>query len=139
MDSTLKAILVGLGLIAAGIAWLRLSQRKKARCTVPVAGTIVKVKRRYSKDSDGHGEYDYTPVYSYTVAGREYSAEADFSSNRKRAFKVGEVDELMVNPNKPLEFIAAGRSSGSALGIGLVAAGLLVIVAYVFLDVSGGS
>ena len=117
--------------ILGGFLSIAFGRKKKGRCTMPVHAEIVEVKRDYTSDSDGTGgSYDYTPVLGYVLGGRQYKQTADFSSSRRKAFKVGDVMEIRVNPNKPSEFLVPGKSSTFGFGMVLIFMGALIFVVY---------
>lgn len=117
--------------ILGGFLSIFFGRKKKGRCTMPVQAEIVDVKRDYTADSDGTGgSYDYTPVLGYVLGGREYKQKADFSSSRRKAFTVGELMEIRVNPNKPSEFVVPGKSNTAAFGMVLIIMGAFIFVVY---------
>ena len=62
---------------------------------IEVQGTVVRLE---SSRSDG--STTYSPVFSYTINGQEYEYESVNSSNPP-ANQVGDVETLLVDPNKP--------------------------------------
>ncbi|CAG1000704.1 hypothetical protein ANAEL_02937 [Anaerolineales bacterium] len=63
---------------------------------VEVQGTVV----RLESSSSSEGGTTYSPVFSYTVDGRQYEYESVNSSNPP-SNKVGDVETLLVDPNDP--------------------------------------
>lgn len=61
-----------------------------------VRGTVV----RLESSSSSEGGTTYSPVFSYTVDGRQYEYESVNSSNPP-GNKVGDVETLLVDPNNP--------------------------------------
>lgn len=62
---------------------------------IEVQGTVVRLE---SSSSDG--STTYSPVFSYTYEGQQYEYESVNSSNPP-ANEVGDVETLLVDPNKP--------------------------------------
>lgn len=76
-------------------------------CTESVTATVIDsiqsdpARNRHRSNIDKH-KYTYTPVYSYTYNGREYSVESS-NSTRPAKYDVGDKALIMVNPENPAE------------------------------------
>lgn len=63
---------------------------------IEVQGTVVRLESSHSADSGT----TYSPVFSYTVNGRQYEYES-VNSSSPPSNQVGDVETLLVNPNNP--------------------------------------
>ena len=63
---------------------------------IEVEGTVV----RLESHSSSEGGTTYSPVFSYTVDGKQYEYESVNSSNPP-SNEVGDVETLLYNPDKP--------------------------------------
>lgn len=63
---------------------------------IEVQGTVVRLESSHSADSGT----TYSPVFSYTIDGQQYEYESVNSSNPP-GNQVGDVETLLVDPNKP--------------------------------------
>ncbi len=63
---------------------------------VEVQGTVVRLEESHSSDSGT----TYSPVFRYTVEGREYEYES-VNSSSPPTHRVGEVTTLLYDPNNP--------------------------------------
>ena len=63
---------------------------------VEVQGTVVRLESSHSADSGT----TYSPVFSYTINGQQYEYESVSSSNPP-SNEVGDVETLLVDPDKP--------------------------------------
>lgn len=142
----LKAFLIvlGLGLIALGLWMLLRERKKKALCTEQTAAALLRYdERTESEMEDGNVTYTtyYTPVFSYRVGGRAYTAASGFGVNRRR-WKVGARVNIFYNPEDP-EMIRApgdfgnyfGFAMASILGLASLALGIAAAMGVLELNV----
>src|SRR6266542_14360 len=84
-------------IILLGVAiWYTYSSYMFYSKGVEVQGTVV----RLESSSSSEGGFTYSPVFSYTVDGQQYEYESGNSSNPP-SNQVGDVETLLVDPNKP--------------------------------------
>ena len=70
--------------------------------------------------------YKYCPVFEYTYNGEVYTSGGGISSTRETAFKVGDTEEIYIDPNDPALMYMAGERKVFVKGfIFLVMTGLV--------------
>ncbi len=82
-------------ILAALSIWYTYTSYMFSTTGIEVQGTVVRLE---SSTSDG--STTYSPVYSYIFEGQQYEYESVNSSNPP-ANEVGDVETLLVDPNKP--------------------------------------
>jgi Protein of unknown function (DUF3592) len=63
---------------------------------IEVEGTVVRLESSHSSE----GGTTYSPVFSYTIDGQQYEYES-VNSSSPPTNQVGDVETLLVDPNKP--------------------------------------
>lgn len=122
--------LVGL-LVACG------KKRKKRRCTMPVTGTVVDVKRTVDSDENSK-EIRYVPVYEFTVGNTQVRRQGNVAARRAKSYQIGQTKDLLCNPDKPEEFLEADSSAGGGGGVALMILAVLVAAAALLSDQIAG-
>lgn len=95
---------------------------KNKRCSIKVLAEIYDLKRKWNWNSD-YKAYEYKPVYKFELDGKEYIVQSevyclDFGWNED---KIGDKDEIMVNPSNPIEIKRKGENSiFTIIGYGLM-------------------
>ncbi len=126
--------LKGILLIAAGILCLvgaliiYLGIMKKKRCTEPGIATIVDIKRKEDTDKKGNTSFRYRPVLEFKVGTQTYKKAAGVSSDKRKAYKVGDRVNIKFNPLKPKEFMTGKQKTGAFKGVIVIAAAVLLAV-----------
>ena len=120
-------IVLGIILALVGVLLIAAVINSKGKCTMRVEATvsslIVKAmpRRGYTVDY-------YTPIFTYTVDGKEYSTKADLFTKDKKLFAVGQKATVLVNPADPA-MMRYGSTAGFLItGIVLALAGLFFLV-----------
>ena len=82
-----------------------LGYKKKKRCTEPAVAEIVDIKR--SEETDDK-------------CGKSLRKEAGVSSNKRKAYKIGDRVNIRFNPLKPKEFMTTKQKTGAFTGVVLM-------------------
>ena len=137
----IQLVLFGVGIIflIAGIIIYNTSTTKIKNCTEPVTATVAEVKeKRERRISDDDLEPDlkkyYYPVFEYTYKGSEYKVESN-EGERSSSYKVNDKIELLINPNKPEEFVVKGSKSYLIITIIFLFFGIVPIIAGVVVSI----
>jgi ribosomal protein L21E len=105
--------------------------RKKKRCTEPGVAKIVDIKRSEDTDDKGNKSYKYRPVLEFNVGTQTIRKAAGVSSNKSKAYRVGDMVNIKFNPLKPKEFMTKKQKTGAFTG-GVIM-GVAVVIAVVTL------
>lgn len=93
-------IFMTVGIIQAVVAaYLVFSHSRFERHAMAIKGTVVDYQSYVSTGSDGSTTM-YTPVFEYRLNGKAYT-HVDNSSSSFREFEVGEVVDILVDPENP--------------------------------------
>ena len=108
-------ILVGMGATLVRAVSAARTSRLIRRNGAPVSGEVIRLDTRFRTY---YGGYLVTPVVRYRIGGHQYEAPV---ANRSDPAEVGSGMELIVDPDRPYEPVAASRSTvGTALGVSIV-------------------
>lgn len=132
----LKGILLIIeGLVCfVGFMIIFMGIQKKKRCTEPGIARIVDIKRRESTDDKGNKSYKYRPVLEFNVGTQKIRKAAGVSSDKSKAYKIGDKVNIKFNPLKPKEFMTKKQKTGALtggvmMGIAVAAAVATLIIA----------
>lgn len=99
-------------------------RRKKEDCSIAAKGTIVKVIKKYVRNSDPRRKHIYYPVYEYMVNGEQITVKSEYGTYT--ACQVGTQVELYYNPHNPTE-IYVPADNADTVQISLFWGGLLFL------------
>jgi hypothetical protein len=97
-----------------------LGYKKKKRCTEPAVAEIVDIKRSEETDDKGGKSFSYRPVLEFKVGVETVRKEAGVSSNKRKAYKIGDRVNIRFNPLKPKEFMTTKQKTGAFTGVVLM-------------------
>ena len=125
----------GIGVMLVGLLFHNRHRALKRACTLQAAGTIVRLERKESTntetDSDGHETTSttvtYYPVFRYTVNDREFVKTASAGSGRS-PFTEGQAVAVMVDPANPDRSYLAEDKAGRRFGIYMMLFGAVVFL-----------
>ncbi len=109
-------LIIGLVVDLVGGIFLTIYAVKSSKCTLTVDGIVV--------DFDIDSSDAMAPIFFYEVDGETYLEPYNVYTSHSN-YKFGDVKELLVNPDKPTEFMVADSiwmqlTSGICLGVGTV-------------------
>lgn len=120
-------IVLGILLALVGVLLIVACGNNKAKCTMRVEATVSSISVKVLPRR-GYSVKYYTPIFSYTVDGANYSTKADLSTKDVKQFAVGQKATVLVNPADPA-MMRYGSTAGFLIaGIVLALVGLFVIV-----------
>lgn len=101
LPRTVGLIFMGIGIIMlASVVYLMYTDYHFTKKAASVTGEVLSYDSYYSSDSDGGGSTMYTPTFSYSYNGKEYTFTSSTSSSSPE-FKIGEAVEILVDPDDP--------------------------------------
>lgn len=103
--------------------------RKRKRCTELAVAKIVDIKRSSDTDDKGNKSYRYRPVLEFKVGTQTIRKAAGVSSDKSKAYRVGDMVNVDFNPLKPKEFMTKKQKTGAFKGVVLMCAGVVAFVA----------
>ena len=122
-------IVLGIILALVGVLLIAAYVNGRAKCTMRADATVSRIIVK-TLPRRGYSVNYYTPVFSYTVDGAEYSTRADLSTKNEKEFAVGQKATVLVNPADP-SMMRYGSTVGFLLaGVVLALAGLFIIVVF---------
>lgn len=123
-------IIAGFIVMIVGAVLISRAKRRANRCSASAVATITSIDKSQRTNDEGHNlkGYDYTPHFSYVVAGQTYNKRADYSTTDKNEFVVGGTINIQYNPLNPDEVMITGKSAKAAKTFGTLVLLLGVIV-----------
>lgn len=128
----MSVVFFGLLFAAIGVLMAVAHSQKKKRCIDPVMAVVIENKRRSKRGSNGHRTVSYAPVFQYYYNGMTMTETSSTSSNPPK-FRVGEEAELLINPNKPSEFIAVKDNTAAFISVLFALIGIVITIAGIFM------
>ena len=124
-------IIIGLAIMALGIAVLANKIRKDAVCTVEVMAELLQYEKQ-SAGSSGKGRnritsYYYFPVFRYIANGEEKIVQSSSGRNSKR-WQEGTQMQIRYNPEQPASLVIVGDMNYLISFIGLEILGIAGLV-----------
>ncbi len=126
MDAKYVMLIVAGVMFLIGLIVVIVDRSRKARCTMVTMGTVVSVLREVDTDENGHKKHSYRPVFEYFTGTQTVRREARFAVSSSRKYRVGDVQEIRFNPDKPEEYILSKGGSSLASGILLMIAAVAI-------------
>lgn len=129
---TIVLFIIGIILTLAGITKLIYT---KKYCTYRVYATCIDIDKNESYDSEyDHYTTMYSPIYEFYHNGDTFKVKNSFYFSRCNV-QIGEQVELLINPDKPKEFIYAnGRNYTHGIlilsGVIFIVTGILVFITF---------
>lgn len=121
------------GVILLGISgWLTVQSMELTATGIRAEGTVVRLQRKYSRDSEGRGRYMYHPIVQFgTEAGEDIEFRGSASSSSP-SYRRGERVSVLYHPRAPQD---ARIDSFGGLWAGPL---ITLIVGFVFTGIAGG-
>ncbi len=104
-------IVFGIVITFIGLLFIVSFAISRVTCKTRIEATVSKLATKTIK-LRGTTVVEYTPVFTYTVNGKEYTYKAEMSTIRKNRFSVGQKAFVFINETRPNE-----ARYGSNLGI----------------------
>ena len=120
-------LIFGIILIIIGFLLLLAFMFSRIKCRTETEAVVVKIieKKHFYK---GRTIKDCTPVFAYTVNGKEYTAKSDHSTSKPNKFTVGQKLTIFTDADHP-ESIRHGSNMGyCAAGIIFASLGIFITV-----------
>ena len=120
-------IVLGIVLTVIGLLLIIAFVSGRIRCNTETEAVVVRIieKKQYHR---GRTVSDCTPVFSYSVNGKEYTAKPEYSTSDTKKFSVGQKVMIFTDAGHP-ENIRYGSNAGFCIaGIVLAALGIFTIV-----------
>lgn len=120
----IRYLLIALFFFVIGGINLVSQLNKRKNCNVLCSGTIVEVQRRTRK-----GRRRFTPIYEFTAGGKHIRGDGDvLSTTRRKKYQVGDIVEILYNPENPDEFRVPGKNELLVLSILFLILGICTII-----------
>lgn len=113
--------------LGALLAWVKI--KVLISCRTPVNAEICRIKNESTKIR-GSTVHSYRPVYLYSFGGKEYKAEAPFSSVREKKYNIGDCMQILICEKNPDLYCFRGRLGMLFAGLIIFAIGMVFVVAY---------
>ncbi len=102
-------LIVGIILTLFGIGYPILKIKHRLSCSARITARVSKVQKSHETHHRGHSYRYYTPWFTFTVNGKEYTVKSDTETRLHQKYSVGKEFVIRYNPNNPEE-IAVGIS-----------------------------
>ena len=106
-EIALSMFLVGGAILLIPLCFVLIRKFKWRRCTVEVDAVVSSLNHvGYDAVTDPVHSDSYYPVFKYTYNNQEYNIQSNYPCNTsKLLLHEGDKVKIMINPNKPNEFI----------------------------------
>lgn len=119
-------IVVGIIISVIGLLFVVAFAISRARCKMRIEATVSRLATKSMK-LRGSTITDTTPIFTYTVNGKEYTYKAEMSTTNRKRFTVGQKEFIYIN-DKNSEEARFGNNFGFLLfGICCVLVGAVFI------------
>ena len=125
MDTVM--MVVGMVVVIIGLLLIIAFAISRARCKTRIEATVSSLAKK-SMYFRGRTVTDTTPVFTYTVNGREYTYKAEMSTTNRKRFAVGQKEFIYINENNPEEARFGSNMGFLLFGIVLLLIGAAFIV-----------
>lgn len=126
-DTAFLIIGIIIALLGTLLAYFRVKHR--ISCSKKITATVRSVEKK-SYERRGRTRYEYLPVFSYSVNGKNYTSKGGKTFWNKEKYKIGNEYEIRYDPNSP-DKISNGISVFSLFcDFLLIAFGTVIIFCY---------
>ncbi len=125
MDTVMTVI--GIVLSVIGLLFILAFAISRAACRTRIEATVSKLATKSMKFR-GRTVTDTTPIFTYTVGGKEYTYKAEMSTTNRKRFTVGQKEVIYINKKHPNEARYGSNFGFLLCGIVCVLLGTAVIV-----------
>ncbi len=95
-------IAIGIIIAVGGLLFIVAFGISRARCKTRIEATVCKLATKSMK-LRGRTVTDTTPIFSYSVNGKEYTYKAEMSTASRKRFCVGQKEFIYINEKHPEE------------------------------------
>ena len=120
-------IVIGIIIAVIGLLFVVAFAISRARCKMRIEATVSRLATKSMK-LRGRTVTDTTPIFTYTVNGKEYTYKAEMSTTNRKRFAVGQKEFIYINEKKPEEARFGNNLGFLLFGICCVLVGALFIV-----------
>ena len=120
-------IIVGIIIAVIGALLVVAFAGSRVRCKMRIEATVSRLATK-SMRLRGSTLTETTPVFTYTVNGKEYTYKAEMSTANRKRFAVGQKEFIYINDKNPEEARFGSNLGFLAFGICCVLVGALFIV-----------
>ena len=120
-------IVIGIIISVIGLLFVVAFAISRARCKMRIEATVSRLATKSIK-LRGRTVTDTTPIFTYTVNGKEYTYKAEMSTTNRKRFAVGQKEFIYINEKKPEEARFGNNLGFLVFGICCVLVGALFIV-----------
>ncbi len=120
-------IIIGIIITAIGLLFVVAFAFGRARCKMRIEATVSRLATKSIK-LRGSTLTDTTPIFTYSVNGKEYTYKAEMSTINRKRFAVGQKEFIYINDKHPEESRFGNNLGFLFFGICCVLVGALFIV-----------
>lgn len=120
-------IILGSIIAVIGLLFVVAFAISRARCKTKIEATVSRLSEK-TMTVRGTTVKDITPIFTYTVNGKEYTYKAEMSTTKRKRFAVGKKEFIYINDKHPEEARFGSNFGFLVFGIGCVLAGALFVV-----------
>ena len=120
-------IVVGIIISVIGLLLVVSFVISRSRCRTRIEATVTGLDEKSMK-LRGRTVRDITPVFTYTVDGKDYTYKAEMSTTNRRRFSVGQKETVFINEKHPSEARFGSNVGFLLFGLVLTFVGAAVII-----------
>lgn len=125
MDTAM--IVLGIVIVFIGSLLIVSFVISRAKCKTRVEATVSRLEKK-SMYFRGRTVTDTTPIFTYTVNGKEYTYKAEMSTTNRKRFSVGQKEFIYISEKNPREARFGSNIGFLLFGIVLFLIGAAFIV-----------
>lgn len=118
---------IGIIIAVIGLLFVVAFAISRARCKMRIEATVSRFATKSMK-LRGSTVTDTTPIFTYTVNGKEYTYKAEMSTTNRKRFTVGQKEFIYINDKNPEEARFGNNFGFLLFGICCVLVGAVFIV-----------
>lgn len=95
-------IVIGIIISVIGLLFVVAFATSRSKCKMRIEATVSRLATKSMK-LRGRTVTDITPIFTYTVNGKEYTYKAETSTTNRKKFAVGQKEFIYINDKHPEE------------------------------------
>ena len=123
--------LLGIIFMFTGIILMRKHKNRQTNCTTPAQATVLENQKVFFPAETE--QYSWFPIIKYTINGKGYKTR-HYHGTAKEKYKIGEVIDILYNPEKPEEYIIIKENSFKRIEVIFVFVGFILLSIFSILN-----
>ncbi len=123
-------LIVGIVLTAISVLLIVVTIMQRIECSSKTTATVVSIQKKKLSYHRGKTYYQYYPIFSYQVDGKEYNTRSDWPTQYRLKYKVGDEVIIRYNPKSPESISVGVKVLSLVCDILFAIFGIMLVVCY---------